>query len=175
MSDRRPATPADCTGCRNDPFNRRGGCRLLATARVVPKWRTPTETGWQLDQQHHGHIPIWPMSQKQVVACGRHYRLDFVLRALTEESLSELVDSPYHPLIAIEFDGHAFHEKTAAQVTSRNQRDRDLSDAGWTVWHFSGSEFNRDPKHLVESEIYDRAHLMFSAAYRLMRQELKRG
>ena len=49
------------------------------------------------------------------------------------------------PLIGIELDGHAFHEKTLEQVTKRNKRDRDLQRAGWTLFHYSFSEFSADP------------------------------
>lgn len=47
--------------------------------------------------------------------------------------------------IAIELDGHEFHERTKEQVAYRNRRDRDLQAAGWTVLHFSGSELLRNP------------------------------
>lgn len=51
--------------------------------------------------------------------------------------------------IAIELDGHEFHERTKEQVTDRNQRDRSLQQAGWTVFHFSGSELVKDPERCV--------------------------
>lgn len=54
------------------------------------------------------------------------------------------------PKIAVELDGHEFHEKTREQVTARNARDRHLQDAGWTVLRFSGSEFYGDPFACVE-------------------------
>lgn len=45
MTERRPATVADCAGCRNDKFNgpnRR--CWSLVHARIVPKWRRNAES-----------------------------------------------------------------------------------------------------------------------------------
>ena len=47
--------------------------------------------------------------------------------------------------LAVEIDGHTFHEKTLEQVTRRNRRDRDVQIAGYTVMHFSYSELVRDP------------------------------
>jgi hypothetical protein len=55
------------------------------------------------------------------------------------------VDCVGFPKIAIELDGHEFHEKTKEQVTARNARDRALLADGWTVLRFSGSEFYGNP------------------------------
>lgn len=56
--------------------------------------------------------------------------------------------------IAIELDGHEFHERTKEQVAHRNTRDRKLQTDGWTVLHISGSELWRAPLDRVE-EIYE--------------------
>lgn len=53
--------------------------------------------------------------------------------------------------VAIELDGHDFHERTREQVDRRNYRDRRLLEEGWLVLHFSGSEFNRDPAGCVRA------------------------
>lgn len=47
--------------------------------------------------------------------------------------------------LAIECDGHDFHEKTKAQVVKRNQRDMSLKKSGIDVIHFSGSQIYSDP------------------------------
>lgn len=80
----------------------------------------------------------------QVVASG--YRLDFALACHVKG----------FPKIAIELDGHEFHEKTKEQATYRNERDRALQMAGWQVLHVSGSEFYRNPFGCVH-EIYTHA------------------
>lgn len=77
--------------------------------------------------------------QHEVVVADRRYRLDFSVEHASIGPLS----------IAVELDGHAFHERTAEQVALRNTRDRDLQAAGWTVCHFSGSELLTDPKGTV--------------------------
>ncbi len=53
------------------------------------------------------------------------------------------------PQIAVEIDGHDFHERTKGQVEDRNRRDRDLQAAGWKVFHFSGAEVYRSPEKCV--------------------------
>lgn len=74
--------------------------------------------------------------QYEVECEGNRYRLDFAV--------------PEY-LIAVELDGHDFHEKTKEQVTYRNQRDRHLQAAGWTVFHFSGSELYRNEVDCVSA------------------------
>jgi very-short-patch-repair endonuclease len=74
------------------------------------------------------------------------YRLDFIV-ALSGSTVAEAATEMK---IAIELDGHEFHERTKQQVELRNVRDRELGDAGWIVLHFSGSEFHRDPLRCIE-------------------------
>lgn len=76
---------------------------------------------------------------------GRTYRIDFVAEIfgdIRDEARKRHVDMPR---IAVELDGHDFHERTKEQVAYRNERDRDLQADGWTILHFSGSELYRDP------------------------------
>jgi very-short-patch-repair endonuclease len=51
--------------------------------------------------------------------------------------------------IAIECDGHDFHEKTKAQALRDKQRDRYLIKEGYTVMHFTGSEIYANPYKCV--------------------------
>ena len=62
--------------------------------------------------------------------------------------------------IAVEVDGHDFHERTREQVVARNQRDRDLQADGWTVLHFSGSEIHRQPEECVR-QVFDVGYTAF--------------
>lgn len=88
--------------------------------------------------------------QHQVKAGGRNYRLDFSVTTpnytLLEEARLCGITAPH---IAIELDGHDFHERTKEQVAERNERDRDLQADGWVVLHFSGSEVNAEPRECV--------------------------
>jgi very-short-patch-repair endonuclease len=45
--------------------------------------------------------------------------------------------------IAVECDGHDFHEKTKAQAERDKKRDRDMQKLGWMVFRFTGSELFR--------------------------------
>jgi very-short-patch-repair endonuclease len=78
---------------------------------------------------------------------GHRYVVDFVV-ANTRHANGPYIDEHW-PLIGIELDGHAFHEKTPEQVTYRNQRDRALQQAGWHMFHFSFSEFTRNPQDAI--------------------------
>ena len=71
--------------------------------------------------------------QHDVTADGRTYRLDVVINDWRP-------DGSLRPVLAVELDGHTYHERTPEQVAERNARDRALQVAGWTVLHFSYDE-----------------------------------
>lgn len=52
--------------------------------------------------------------------------------------------------VAIECDGHAFHEKTKEQAAADKRRDREILAAGFPVVRFTGSEIYRDAAGCVE-------------------------
>jgi hypothetical protein len=90
--------------------------------------------------------------QREVTcSSGRTYRVDMEIApghgALVREWYAEKGKTIQR--VAVELDGHDFHERTKAQVELRNRRDRELQDDGWRVLHFSGSEFHRDPRACV--------------------------
>lgn len=67
--------------------------------------------------------------------------------------------------IAVECDGHDFHEKTKAQAARDKSRDRALMERGILVLRFTGSEIWNDlagcahqVHSIVESELVDRLH-----------------
>lgn len=47
--------------------------------------------------------------------------------------------------IAVECDGHAFHEKTKEQASRDKERDRFFLKSGYPVMRFSGSDIYKDP------------------------------
>jgi hypothetical protein len=71
--------------------------------------------------------------QHDTVADGRRYRLDVAIHDWND-------DGTLKPILAVELDGHTYHERTPTQVAERNARDRALQMAGWTVLHFSYEE-----------------------------------
>lgn len=48
--------------------------------------------------------------------------------------------------VAIECDGHAFHEKTKEQASRDKKRDREILKAGFPVVRFSGSDIFKSPE-----------------------------
>jgi very-short-patch-repair endonuclease len=87
-----------------------------------------------------GHHDFILSTQHHVVVTdGTRYRLDF---AIVEFK------------IAVELDGHDFHERTKEQVAYRNARDRHLQAEGWQVFHISGTELLRSPAERVQ-EVYE--------------------
>lgn len=87
-----------------------------------------------LDACQNGSVAIVPQLKVEP------YRLDFALigAALRASSLA---------LIAVECDGHDYHERTKAQAARDRQRDRFLMAAGWSVLRFTGSEIYADPEN----------------------------
>ena len=112
-------------------------------------------------------------TQCEVVVRGQLYRVDFLI----EPTRPELAGSRDWTPIAVEVDGHGFHERTPEQVAWRDRRDRALQAAGWRVFHFSFSEFTRDPAGCVaEVFIYAREQWnRVSMRYHLERATNARG
>lgn len=66
-----------------------------------------------------------------------NYRLDFLLVHVTPKDEKTFV--------AVECDGHDFHERTKEQAARDKMRDRFLTARGIKVLRFTGSELYRDP------------------------------
>jgi hypothetical protein len=113
-----------------------------------------------------GHVNLLP--QQEVRVADALYRLDFVL--VPEPTFASRLEAAgvAWPLIAVEVDGHAFHEKTPQQVAVRNERDRRLQQAGWLVLHYSWSEMTTRPEVCI-GEIAGVAHEAIWSAERKIR------
>lgn len=70
--------------------------------------------------QDFGAVPQWIEGD---------YRIDFMLEMYNKSKK-----------VAVELDGHDFHEKTKEQAQRDKSRDRELTARGWTVLRFTGSE-----------------------------------
>jgi very-short-patch-repair endonuclease len=90
---------------------------------------------WRSDLSDNDAFVARP--QYQTESRGRRYRLDF---AFVGDNVK----------VAVEIDGHEFHERTPEQVERRNERDADLQSEGWTVVHFSGRQVLRNPEACTE-------------------------
>ncbi|HET7540706.1 MAG TPA: DUF559 domain-containing protein [Polyangiaceae bacterium] len=73
------------------------------------------------------------LQQVTIPSIEKRYRLDFAIMN-TAEGL----------YLAVEVDGHQWHEATPYQVQSDKSRDRKLTAAGWQVLRFTGMEVHRD-------------------------------
>jgi very-short-patch-repair endonuclease len=73
---------------------------------------------------------------------GTTYNIDFVVETPNGEMK-----------LAIELDGHDFHEKTKEQAARDRQRERTIVKQGYTIFRFTGSEVFRNPRQCVEEVI----------------------
>ena len=57
-------------------------------------------------------------------------------------------------LVAVECDGHEFHERTKEQAARDKLRDRDLMRRGVHVMRFTGSEIHKDAEACFYDEVF---------------------
>lgn len=87
--------------------------------------------------------------QQEIEVFGVRYRIDFALVPEASFQVRCEASGVRFPSIAVEVDGHGFHEKTPAQVAERNERDRLLQQAGWLVLHYSWTEMTTRPEECI--------------------------
>jgi very-short-patch-repair endonuclease len=93
-------------------------------------------------QKIEARLGVTLTPQQKVVIGHREYHVDFV------------VTKPGHQLnIAIELDGHEFHERTKEQAAKDRARERALTVANFTVVRFTGSEIIKNPRRCVEETV----------------------
>lgn len=83
----------------------------------------------------------------QISICHQHqigvFRVDFLVTGYDYDfDAREVVRRGQ---VAVEVDGHEFHEKTKEQAQHDKARDREIQRAGYQVFRFTGSEVWRDP------------------------------
>lgn len=83
------------------------------------------------------------IAQHEIKFGADRFRADFALWPMSIDRRNE------QPLL-VELDGHSFHEKTPEQVAARNERDRALQLAGYTVLHFSYREMTTNPLKCID-------------------------
>lgn len=91
------------------------------------------------------------IKQEPVFIDGKKYIPDF----LFDGSQADCYDSPKTERVrgikvAIECDGHEFHQKTKLQVARDNERELALKMHGYDVIRFSGSQIYNDPLGCAE-------------------------
>ena len=83
-------------------------------------------------------------SWEQQVQIGK-YRVDFLLRYVDEYMEVDGKKDLTPAQLVVELDGHDFHERTKEQAQRDKSRDRALTDLGYHVIRFTGSEVYADP------------------------------
>lgn len=132
----------------------------------VSQCESPLEAAfmaWWLVVNSVGASSLEILPQHEAIARGKRYRIDFVVKAVRGGTYGLFAGVEDAPKVAIELDGHHYHEVTPAQATKRNKRDRDLIAEGWTVLHVSFSEFHDDAIGVVAAIVDDAEHV-FEAA-----------
>lgn len=81
------------------------------------------------------------------------YRVDFCVFML-ESKRGDSIESWRSKPIAIECDGHDFHERTKGQAIRDRKRDRELQRLGFHVMRFTGAEIHHDALKCCH-EVYD--------------------
>ena len=86
-------------------------------------------------------------SQHELVAGEESCRIDFLV-SIVEAGVGvwDFIRREYSPAvtIAIELDGHDFHEKTKQQASHDKRRERIIVKAGFPVFRYSGSDVYTD-------------------------------
>lgn len=92
------------------------------------------------DSRFHGAVPtITPQHP-----CGR-YTIDFATQGQSY--------SGSHVQIAVECDGHKYHDATAEASSRDKRRDRRLVESGYHVLRFTGKELFRNPFECAQQTI----------------------
>lgn len=107
-------------------------------------------TAFELYCRDKKQIYLFP--QKEINVNGKKYCIDFEFDAddyLTQMLFNHQIKNTTFKL-AIECDGHKFHQKTKEQVQYDNEREFDLKMAGYEVLRFSGSQIYNDPFKCAE-------------------------
>jgi len=82
--------------------------------------------------------------RKKVRTIGGAFEIDFLIKSSDDQTKLEL---------AIELDGHEFHEKTKDQVIKDKRKERAIVTSGFPVLRFSGAEIVRNVRACVEEII----------------------
>lgn len=89
-----------------------------------------------------GYLAVLP--QYQIDTPSGKFRLDFLLELRTNLGTFRL---------AVECDGHAFHEKTKQQAARDKRRDRAIVQEGVAIVRFTGSEIWANPRRCANEAV----------------------
>lgn len=92
----------------------------------------------RVDDRHR--VTIKP--QRKLELDNQTYKIDFMVESTDGKTK-----------IAIEIDGHEFHEKTPQQAQRDRERERSIVRHGYTIFRFTGSEVFRNARKCAEEVI----------------------
>lgn len=115
--------------------------------------------------EHHLRACQSPIEMLMLIGLYRYMILSFP-RVSIVEIINQYPEGPYRIdlalgvfyegnkyKLAIECDGHNYHEKTEVQARHNKKRDRYLQSKGWFVARFTGKEIVENPKKCAEQAI----------------------
>jgi hypothetical protein len=119
-----------------DPATPEGGNALRVVLEYLDECESPIERQMVLALVS---VPFPSIScglyvQHEVEAGDRCYRIDVAI-----------ISDRWGVRLAIECDGHDFHERTKEQAERDRVRDRALTESGWVCLRYTGSEIHRNP------------------------------
>lgn len=88
----------------------------------------------------------WVVPQVSVQVEKDTFRVDLALSAASTQGTDPMAPPVF---VAIECDGHDFHERTKEQAQRDKARDRALQSIGWRIARFTGSEIYKSPETVV--------------------------
>jgi very-short-patch-repair endonuclease len=134
----------DAVHIAQSPIERLFVITFLCAAKIHPD--NPMHVAWS---PQSGQLPDAVPSGYDVIISRQirvlDWPVDFVILAQYQHDETRPMSR-----LAIECDGHDFHERTKEQAAKDRSRDRALQAAGYTVMRFTGSELYRDPLKCVE-------------------------
>jgi hypothetical protein len=101
------------------------------------------EHGYEVEKS--SSAPAWVIVVEPQRWFGENFRLDFLI---SYQFFGKILQ------IAVECDGHDFHERTKEQAKKDRRRDRALQKLGVEVYRFTGSEIFAAPS-LCAAEVLD--------------------
>lgn len=119
------------------------------------------KTGDEINPTYSGEIMAILENQ---ISFGR-YTVDFRIHSTYNDITKELQECN----MAIEVDGHEFHEKTKTQASHDKKRDRYLLSMNIPVIRYTGTEVYRNPKTVAR----DAFNIYFSHYLQRIRSNMK--
>jgi very-short-patch-repair endonuclease len=109
--------------------------------------RPCVQSNWEVEQ---GYLTLTLYSQYKITLENNSYRADFLLEIhLLPRNRPQGNYHHEHYRIAIELDGHDFHERTKEQAIRDRSRDRAFTRSSYTILRFTGREVYQNAMNVI--------------------------